>query len=442
MTESGYIAFDCSTPQLDNYTVTLQSGSFTVSPRAITVEIGNVEQTYGDGAGDYASAYSVAFTQPAAGVSGAPIFGNDSVFTLAVYDKEGSKIVPDNKTDVGVYYIVGTAENDNYTVTFSGSLSYNAGANNAGKYEIVARVLGNLDWTDPESLVYDGKQKAFTATGKYGEGENAEEVSFTITYQRQTGEGAYGEETSDAPVNVGSYRVIARSNDPNFTQGLESTRTFTITPYTVTIDWNEEITLVYNGEEQSGKVSATYQTVAGDAIALAVTPDAEMKDAAEYTLTASFAEDDNALGNYALPGVVTQKYTISPRPIVVTIEDQTSEYGDVLQTLTATEALDTVTGWTDDGKGAIVLGDAKPYNLYIQDYTGGHLAVGSHNIFGSDEEEGSAIDANYDVTFRGTGSANHGVYTVNSRAVTIEFAQTNIPPPTAHSSTLPPQQLR
>lgn len=409
---------------LPNYSVQAPvAGDLTVTGRAITVEIGNVEQTYGDGAGDYASAYSVAFTQPAAGVSGAPIFGNDSVFTLAVYDKEGSKIVPDNKTDVGVYYIVGTAENDNYAVTFSGSLSYNAGANNAGKYEIVARVLGNLDWTDPESLVYDGKQKAFTATGKYGEGENAEEVSFTITYQRQTGEGAYGEETSDAPVNVGSYRVIARSNDPNFTQGLESTRTFAITPYTVTIDWNEEIKLVYNGEEQSGKVSATYQPVAGDAIALAVTPDAEMKDAAEYTLTASFAEDDNTLGNYALPGVVTQKYTISPRPIKVTIEDQTSEYGDALKTLTATEELGTVTGWTNDGKGAIVPGDAKPYNLYIQDYTGGHLAVGSHNIFGSDEEEGSAIDANYDVTFRGTGSANHGVYTVNSRAVTIEFAQ-------------------
>lgn len=409
---------------LPNYSVQAPvAGDLTVTGRAITVEIGNVEQTYGDGAGDYASAYSVAFTQPAAGVSGAPIFGNDSVFTLAVYDKEGSKIVPDNKTDVGVYYIVGTAENDNYAVTFSGSLNYNGGTNNAGKYEIVARVLGNLDWTDPESLVYDGKQKAFTATGKYGEGENAEEVSFTITYQRQTGEGAYGEEMSDAPVNVGSYRVIARSNDPNFTQGLESTRTFAITPYTVTIDWNEEIKLVYNGEEQSGKVSATYQPVAGDAIALAVTPDAEMKDAAEYTLTASFAEDDNTLGNYALPGVVTQKYTVSPRHIVVTIEDQTSEYGDDLQTLTATEALGTVTGWTDDGKGAIVPGDAKPYNLYIQDYTGGHLAVGSHNIFGSDTEEGDAIDANYDVTFRGTGSANHGVYTVNSRAVTISFAE-------------------
>ena len=427
VTESGYIAFDCGTPQLDNYTVTLQSGSFTVSPRAITVEIGDLQQTYGDSA--TAFVYSVTLTS--AGATGNAIFSQDSeagVFTLAVYQVgaeggAGSSFVPDNKTDVGVYYIVGTAENDNYAVTFSGSLSYNAGANNAGKYEIVARVLGNLDWTDPKSLVYDGTQKAFTATGKYGEGENAEEVSFTITYQRQTGEGAYGEETSDAPVNVGSYRVIARSNDPNFTQGLESTRTFAITPYTVTIDWNEEIKLVYNGEEQSGKVSATYQPVAGDAIALAVTPDAEMKDAAEYTLTASFAEDDNALGNYALPGVVTQKYTISPRRIVVTIEDQTSEYGDDLQTLTATETLGTVTGWTDDGKGAIVPGDAKPYNLYIQDYTGGHLAVGSHNIFGSDTEEGDAIDANYDVTFRGTGSANHGVYTVSPRAVTISFAE-------------------
>lgn len=433
VTESDYIAFDCSTPQLDNYTVTLQSGSFTVSPRAITVEIGNVEQTYGDGAGGYASAYSVAFTQPAAGVSGAPIFGNDSVFTLAVYDKEGSKIVPDNKTDVGVYYIVGTAENDNYAVTFSGSLSYNAGANNAGKYEIVARVLGNLDWTDPESLVYDGKQKAFTATGKYGEGENAEEVSFTITYQRQTGEGAYGEETSDAPVNVGSYRVIARSNDPNFTQGLESTRTFAITPYTVTIDWNEEITLVYNGEEQSGKVSATYQPVAGDAIALAVTPDAEMKDAAEYTLTASFAEDDNALGNYALPGVVTQKYTISPRRIVVTIANQTVEYGEVLfadiaDTLSVKSVdWDTTSKLPNDDKGGIVDG-AKPYVLALANNavvnTDGYLDVkeGGYGIFGEDSEPEGLN--NYTVRFVGENSqAANAVYTVSPRNVTISFGK-------------------
>ncbi len=415
---------------LPNYSVQAPvAGDLNVSPRAITVEIGDLQQTYGDSA--TAFVYSVTLTS--AGATGNAIFSQDSeagVFTLAVYQVgaeggAGSSFVPDNKTDVGVYYIVGSSSNLNYDVAFSGSLNYNGGTNNAGKYEIVARVLGNLDWTDPESLVYDGTQKVFTATGKYGEGENAEEVSFTITYQRQTGEGAYGEETSDAPVNVGSYRVIARSNDPNFTQGLESTRTFAITPYTVTIDWNEEITLVYNGEEQSGKVSATYQPVAGDAIALAVTPDAEMKDAAEYTLTASFAEDDNALGNYALPGVVTQKYTISPRPIVVTIENKTSEYGDALQTLTATEALGTVTGWKDDGKGAVIEGDDLPYRLYIQDFTsGGHLAVGSHNIFGSDKEEGAVIDANYDVDFSdGAESANHGVYTVNSRAVTISFAE-------------------
>lgn len=437
VTESGYIAFDCSTPQLDNYTVTQQSGSFTVSPRAITVEIGDLQQTYGDSA--TAFVYSVTLTS--AGATGNAIFSQDSeagVFTLAVYQVgaeggAGSSFVPDNKTDVGVYYIVGTAENDNYAVTFSGSLSYNAGANNAGKYEIVARVLGNLDWTDPKSLVYDGKQKAFTATGRYGEGENAEEVSFTITYQRQTGEGAYGEETSDAPVNVGSYRVIARSNDPNFTQGLESTRTFAITPYTVTIDWNEEITLVYNGEEQSGKVSATYQTVAGDAIALAVTPDAEMKDAAKYTLTASFAEDDNALGNYALPGVVTQKYTISPRPIVVTIEDQTVEYGEVLfadiaDTLSVKSVdWDTTSKLPNDDKGGIVDG-AKPYVLALANNavvnTDGYLDVeeGGYGIFGEDSEPEGLN--NYKVEFVGENSqATNAVYTVSPRNVTISFGK-------------------
>ena len=418
---------------LPNYSVQAPvAGDLTVTRRAITVEIGDLQQTYGDSA--TAFVYSVTLTS--AGATGNAIFRQDSeagVFTLAVYDKEGSKIVPDNKTDVGVYYIVGSSSNLNYDVTFSGSLSYNAGANNAGKYEIVARVLGNLDWTDPESLEYDGTQKAFTATGKYGEGENAEEVSFTITYQRQTGEGAYGEETSDAPVNVGSYRVIARSNDPNFTQGLESTRTFAITPYTVTIDWNDDITLVYNGEEQSGKVSATYQPVAGDAIALAVTPDAEMKDAAEYTLTASFAEDDNALGNYALPGVVTQKYTISPRPIVVTIANQTVEYGEVLfadiaDTLSVKSVgWDTTSELPNDGKGGIVDG-AKPYVLALANNavanTDGYLGVeeGGYGIFGQDSEA-DGLD-NYTVKFVGENSqAANAVYTVSPRNVTISFGK-------------------
>ena len=427
--ESGYIAFDCSAPQLDNYTVTLQNGTFTVSPRAITVTIEDVQQTYGDGAGDYASAYTVAFTQPAAGVSETPIFGNDSVFTLAVYDEEGSQIVPDNKTNVGVYYIVGSSSNDNYAVTFSGSLSYSSGTNNAGKYEIVARGLSLV--TNGTNKTYDGKAGVYEVYGTYASGGEEQRIDFTVYYEKQIAEGQYDTKTTTAPVDAGTYRVTAESTNPNFTQTTSWSTTMIISPRPIEVVWNVP-TLVYNGDDQLSEVAAKYfvwengslSTTNSVELSVALQGGGSMIDAGAYTAEAAFKTQD---GNYTLSGATnpTTSVTVSPRHIVVTIEDQTSEYGDDLQTLTATEKLGTVTGRTNDGKGAIVPGDAKPYRLYIQGYTGGHLAVGSHNIFGSAEaEEGGAIDANYDVEFRdGTEQANHGVYTVTPRAVTISFAE-------------------
>lgn len=413
---------------LPNYSVQAPvAGDLTVSPRAITVTIEDVQQTYGDGAGDYASAYSVAFTQPAAGVSGTPIFGNDSVFTLAVYDEGGSKIVPDNKTDVGVYYIVGTSSNDNYAVTFSGSLSYDGGTDNAGKYEIVARGLSLV--TNGTNKTYDGKAGVYEVYGTYASGGEEQRIDFTVYYEKQIAEGQYDTKTTTAPVDAGTYRVTAESTNPNFTQTTSWSTTMIISPRPIEVVWNVP-TLVYNGEDRLSEVTAKYYIYENGSLSetsfvelsVSLQGGGSMVDAGNYTAEAAFKTAD---GNYTLNGAAntTTSVAISPRPIVVTIENKTSEYGDALQTLTATEALGTVTGWTDDEKGAIVSGDAKPYNLYIQDYTGGHLAVGSHNIFGSDVEDGDAIDANYDVTFRGTGSANHGVYTVSPRAVIISFAE-------------------
>lgn len=429
--ESGYIAFDCGTPQLDNYTVTLQSGSFTVSPRAITVEIGDLQQTYGDSA--TAFVYSVTLTS--AGATGNAIFSQDSeagVFTLAVYQVgaeggAGSSFVPDNKTDVGVYYIVGTAENDNYAVTFSGSLNYNGGTNNAGKYEIVARGLSLV--TNGSNKTYDGNAGVYEVYGTYTSGGEEQRIDFTVYYEKQIAEGQYEAKTTTAPVNAGTYRVTAESTNPNFTQTTSWSTSMIISPRPITVVWDVP-TLVYNGDDQLSEVAAKYyvwengeQSADSVALTVALQGGGSMIDAGAYTAEAAFKTQD---GNYTLTGAAnpTTSVTISPRPIVVTIEDQTSEYGDALKTLTATETLDTVTGWKDDGKGAIVPGDAKPYNLYIQDYTGGHLAVGSHNIFGSAEaEEGGAIDGNYAVTFTDAGQANHGVYTVTPRAVTISFAE-------------------
>lgn len=421
VTESGYIAFDCSTPQLDNYTVTLQSGSFTVSPRAITVEIGSVPNA-NYGAVLNATDLSVTGIQATNGTGDGVIAGDlvqdettgyakyANVFTLVVKNAEGVEQTLGTALSVGVYTIEGVAGGSrtaNYTITFV-----------SGSYSVGQSTL-QVVVTGASSAVYDGAAHGYTVSVS---GVNDAVVNYTVKYTDSEGEDIEGQ-----PVDAGTYTLHIETEDPNYAPYTYTTD-FTITPRPIEVVWDVP-TLVYNGEDQLSKVNANYYVwengaQSADSVALTVTLQGGglMSDAGTYTAEAAFATQD---GNYTLTGAAnpTTSVTISPRPIVVTIENKTSEYGDALQTLTATEALGTVTGWTDDGKGAIVPGDAKPYNLYIQDYTGGHLAVGSHNIFGSDAEEDSAIDANYDVTFRGTGSANHGVYTVSPRAVTISFAK-------------------
>lgn len=421
VTESGYIAFDCSAPQLDNYTVTLQNGTFTVSPRAITVEIGSVPNA-NYGAVLNATDLSVTGIQATNGTGDGVIAGDlvqdettgyakyANVFTLVVKNAEGVEQTLGTALSVGVYTIEGVAGGSrtaNYTITFV-----------SGSYSVGQSTL-QVVVTGASSAVYDGAAHGYTVSVS---GVNDAVVNYTVKYTDSEGEDIEGQ-----PVDAGTYTLHIETEDPNYAPYTYTTD-FTITPRPIEVVWDVP-TLVYNGEDQLSKVNANYYVwengaQSADSVALTVTLQGGglMSDAGTYTAEAAFATQD---GNYTLTGAAnpTTSVTISPRPIVVTIENKTSEYGDALQTLTATEALGTVTGWTDDGKGAIVPGDAKPYNLYIQDYTGGHLAVGSHNIFGSDAEEDSAIDANYDVTFRGTGSANHGVYTVSPRAVTISFAK-------------------
>ena len=415
---------------LPNYSVQAPvAGDLTVSQREITVTIDDVQQTYGDEANSLTS--SAALTS--AWATGDAIFNGDTVYTLSVYRVEaaggtGTQIEPDAETDVGIYYIVGEALDDNYAVTFVGSLDYNGGADNAGKYEIVARGLSLV--TNGSNKTYDGLPGVYEVYGIYTTAGGQQQIPFTVYYEKDNGDGTFGEATTTAPSDSGQYRITAESDNPNFTQTTSWSTTMRIEPRPVAVVWDVP-SLVYNGDDQLSAVTAEYfvyedgrlSATKSVELSVALQGGGLMTDAGTYTAEAAFETQD---GNYTLTGAAnpTTSVTISPRHIVVTIEDQTSEYGDALKTLTATEELGTVTGWTNDGKGAIVSGDAKPYRLYIQGYTGGHLAVGSHNIFGSKTEEGDVIDGNYYVDFSdGTEQANHGVYTVTSRAVTIEFAQ-------------------
>ena len=408
---------------LPNYSVQAPvAGGLTVTGRAIRVEIGSVPNA-NYGAVLNATDLSVTGIQATNGTGDGVIAGDlvqdettgyakyANVFTLVVKNAEGVEQTLGTALSVGVYTIEGVAGGSrtaNYTITFV-----------SGSYSVGQSTL-QVVVTGASSAVYDGAAHGYTVSVS---GVNDAVVNYTVKYTDSDGEDIEGQ-----PVDAGTYTLHIETDDSNYAPYVYQTE-FTITPRPVAVVWDVP-TLVYNGDDQLSEVAAKYyvwengslSTTKSVELSVTLQGGGLMTDAGTYTAEAAFATQD---GNYTLTGAAnpTTSVTILPRRIEVTIEDKTSEYGDALQTLTATEKLGTVTGWTNDGKGAVVPGDAKPYNLYIQDYTGGHLAVGSYYINGSTAEEGDAIDANYDVTFRGTGSANHGVYTVTPRAVTISFAE-------------------
>lgn len=410
---------------LPNYSVQAPvAGGLTVTGRAIRVEIGSVPNA-NYGAVLNATDLSVTGIQATNGTGDGVIAGDlvqdettgyakyANVFTLVVKNAEGVEQTLGTALSVGVYTIEGVAGGSrtaNYTITFV-----------SGSYSVGQSTL-QVVVTGASSAVYDGAAHGYTVSVS---GVNDAVVNYTVKYTDSEGEDIEGQ-----PVDAGTYTLHIETEDPNYAPYTYTTE-FTITPRPITVEWDVP-TLVYNGEDQLSEVTAKYFVYEDGSLSatnsvdlsVALQGGGSMIDAGTYTAEAAFKAAD---GNYTLSGATnpTTSVTVSPRHIVVTIENKTSEYGDALQTLTATETLGTVADWTNDGKGAIVPGDAKPYRLYIQGYTGGHLAVGSHNIFGSAEaEEGGAIDANYDVEFRdGTEQANHGVYTVTPRAVTISFAE-------------------
>lgn len=409
---------------LPNYSVQAPvAGDLTVTGRAIRVEIGSVPNAnYGTVLN--ATDLSVTGIQATNGTGDGVIAGDlvqdettgyakyANVFTLVVKNAEGVEQTLGTALSVGVYTIEGVAGGSrtaNYTITFV-----------SGSYSVGQSTL-QVVVTGASSAVYDGAAHGYTVSVS---GVNDAVVNYTVKYTDSDGEDIEGQ-----PVDAGTYTLHIETDDSNYAPYVYQTE-FTITPRPVAVVWDVP-TLVYNGDDQLSAVKAKYfvwengslSTTKYVELSVALQGGGSMIDAGTYTAEAAFETQD---GNYTLTGAAnpTTSVTISPRPIKVTIEDQTSEYGDALKTLTATETLGTVTGWTDDGKGAIVPGDAKPYRLYIQGYTGGHLAVGSYYINGSTAEEGAVIDANYYVEFSdGTESANHGVYTVTPRAVTISFAE-------------------
>ena len=191
-------------------------------------------------------------------------------------------------------------------------------------------------------------------------------------------------------VNKGSYTVYYRVAEPNHITAKGSF-TVVIDAMTVTLTWSED-DYTYDGTVQA--VTAQYAIAAADggglmSLAVSITAgESAFLNAGDYTFTASFAEGDNALGNYALPDVVTQDYTMRQAAVTVTIGMAPQTYDG--QTHTTIEAV-RGTHYTVK-EGTVYGGDDLNVTLTVNGGTGAKN-VGTYSVSAAAENE------NYDVTF-------------------------------------------
>ncbi|MEG2117365.1 MAG: hypothetical protein RRZ69_06765, partial [Clostridia bacterium] len=137
----------------------------------------------------------------------------------------------------------------------------------------------------------------------------------TITYC-DTENGTYVSEIKIKDYTPTAKTIYYKVSAPNHTPIIQSA-TITITQAQVTPTWvgnGGAFSWVYDGQTHSP--SATVAVVAGSGDACRVTVDVanNKKDVGEYTATAVTLDNSN----YVLSGTVTQKFTITAKPITIT----------------------------------------------------------------------------------------------------------------------------
>lgn len=367
----------------DNYDISYEPAELTVNPKAITVTYTSVHKavTYGDmdaweELGDEMMENYFYLT--------AEWVGNDNVWGVLEFslnteaDESGEDLDMTGETfpDAGKYYFIikGASQNYNYTI----------------------------DLGDEAYLLINPRQVTITASNKtsvYGDAVVALEAVVT-------GDGlADGDEDADvysleckvdnvaisSVAGVGSYTItVVSANNPNYAV-TPVAGVYQITPRPVTYTIADK-TSHYGDEVEQIGASLTSGTIVNN-------------DTNIYTLSCS-ATAQSDVNTYAITGeglnnnynitFVNGTYTITARPITVTIANKTSHYGDTVLALTSV-----VTA------GSIVSGDQNVYRLNCEASNTSH--VGNYAI------TGTKLDTNYDITFV------NGTYAIVQREVTLTW---------------------
>ncbi|MBR3685270.1 MAG: hypothetical protein IKL86_03255 [Clostridia bacterium] len=380
-----------------NYSISYQSGTLKVSPKAITATFGKTI-TYGE--------TLVATMDDITTVSGLVTGDSKASLTISAQDLSEYK-------DAGTHTISSsdiTIVADNYTVTVSGSVTINKATLNIGV------VLDKTSYTYGENVVVNIVYESFKYVEDTEEtvfGENKPVISGLI-------------KNSNGYVDAGTYTIKPVVQDSivldNYEIGNISAKQLKVDQASLTIAYKgdsfkydglahvpsqAQVTItgfVANDSVNSIVVGNNIYSTLGTFVFMDVETFMEADgymDVAEVRIKVSLtSEQSNILKNYTRT-FVEGKLVITARPITFTADDKTQVYGNVATELT----------YQVSGDGYATGDDSTDFALTINRKTGNNVGEYAITI--------TATNANYSIT------TIPATYTITARPIEVTFDVSN-----------------
>ena len=190
--------------------------------------------------------------------------GKEKSYQVKVYGADGKEIEEPNMV---IIYKKGNEEIYNTNNKDQGNLPVNAGTYSLGVYVRenenytradkwitfeIEKATPTIELVEPESLVYDGKEKSYQVKVYGADGKEIEEPNMVIIYKKGNEEiyNTNNKDQGNLPVNAGTYSlgVYVRENE-NYTRA-DKWITFEIERATPTIELVEPASLVYDGNKK------------------------------------------------------------------------------------------------------------------------------------------------------------------------------------------------
>ena len=345
-----------------NYNIIFTNGTYTITKRTLTVNIGDTSSTYGDSIAEL----------PHSITAGNIVNDDPNVYSVS---KLGT-------LNAGTHDIVGTINNDNYDITFVGSNG------DKGVYTIDKKQI---------SVTIDAK------TAHYGEAQ------VELTYSVADGTMEYGEDKDDVldivlscsvdnSTTTGTYNISCNSATADNYDISVNSSTYTVTKRPLTVNIGNASS-TYGDSIAELPHSITAGNIVNDDPNVYSISKLGTLNAGPHDIVGTVNNDNydiTFVGSNGDKGV----YTIEKRAITVTINDNSSVYGDDIPTLTSNVTT-----------GSIVNNESV-YTLAKAD----GVTPGTYAI------TGTQINDNYIVTFTNTtGTSEQATFTISKREVSVNL---------------------